>query len=89
MADTCTPILVSSDDIETLQRRLRVLEHRCARLQDFADLASDWMWEIDAGYRFTLNDASVERTYPLTEVTAALGALESGQVRGKVALQIG
>jgi PAS domain S-box-containing protein len=62
MADTCAPIPVSSDDIETLQHRLRELERRCARLQDFADLAFDWMWEIDADYRFTLNDASVERT---------------------------
>jgi PAS domain S-box-containing protein len=62
MADTYAPIPVSSDDIETLQHRLRELERRCARLQDFADLASDWMWEIDADYRFTLNDASVERT---------------------------
>jgi PAS domain S-box-containing protein len=62
MADRRTPVPISSDDIEALQRRLDELDRRCARLQDFADLASDWMWEVDAEYRFTLNDASVERT---------------------------
>jgi NADPH:quinone reductase-like Zn-dependent oxidoreductase len=34
-------------------------------------------------------DPSLEETYPFQEVTTALAALESGRVRGKVALQIG
>ena len=54
--------VASDDDAEELRRRLHDLERSYARLRDFADLASDWMWEIDADYRFTLNDASIERT---------------------------
>ena len=62
MIDTRSQPSASSDDIEVLRQRLHELDRKCSRLEEFADLASDWMWEIDDDYRFTLNDASIERT---------------------------
>jgi NADPH:quinone reductase-like Zn-dependent oxidoreductase len=33
-------------------------------------------------------DPSIESSYPLSEVAAALGALKSGDVRGKLAIRV-
>jgi PAS domain S-box-containing protein len=40
---------------------LRALEQSKERFQEFADAAADWLWEIDAEYRFTMDTGHTPR----------------------------
>jgi PAS domain S-box-containing protein len=47
--------------IESLERELDDLKRLGGRFGDFADVAADWFWEMDAELRFTWISESVER----------------------------
>ncbi|HEY3147314.1 MAG TPA: GAF domain-containing protein, partial [Dongiaceae bacterium] len=50
-------------DLETRQRAdaLRTLSETQTRFHEFADAAADWLWEIDADYRFTMDTGHAPR----------------------------
>jgi two-component system cell cycle sensor histidine kinase PleC len=56
-----TPYVLATGRDVTRARRLQVdLAEREQRFQDFAEIASDWFWEIDENLRFTWISPSVE-----------------------------
>jgi PAS domain S-box-containing protein len=42
------------------ERAERALGHRDEHARDFGDYASDWLWEIDAAYRFTVTTSAAD-----------------------------
>ncbi|CAN0605250.1 unnamed protein product, partial [Ectocarpus sp. 12 AP-2014] len=65
----------------------RALEERNAAMEDFAETASDWMWETDADHTFTSMSAAVEQftgkpaeTYVGVPRFDLVGTLESDEV---------
>lgn len=64
--------VVQNDMEKTIARRTRSQRESEARFRDFAETASDWLWETDASLRFTFVTEGVRRILDL-EPSAVIG----------------
>lgn len=56
---SATPATATASDEQAIADPLRALEESEARFRKFADIATDWYWETDAGLQFTFVSRNV------------------------------
>lgn len=55
-------------DISALSMQAAMARQSKQRLEDFAETAADWMWEVDSNYKFTLLRSQRDASGPLTSM---------------------
>lgn len=62
----CTGVLLTVVDISERRRLEQALKSNQGRLRDYADVASDWFWEMGPDLRFSFFSGRFEETFGIT-----------------------